>query len=169
VLRYNSSDCPVKHRTVSGVTPNCPVCQWSNGYFARNGRLQRIKCAPARAEDRGRAVGAPDSLQDLSGAPPDSPKAPQVRAPTVEPQRLADVAGAPDSVRWGTGLSGAPYDSSLPTTIFGGWGYKYPNHPTFNGIQVSNLQHITRAIAFNSRHSKEIKSSPKSKDNFNQS
>jgi hypothetical protein len=23
---------------------------------------------------------------------------------------------------------------SLPTTTFGGWGYKYPNHPTFNGI-----------------------------------
>jgi hypothetical protein len=45
---------------------------------------------------------------------------------------------------------------------FGGWGYKYPNHPTFNGIQVFNLQHITIAIAFNSRHSKEIKSSPKS-------
>ena len=35
---------------------------------------------------------------------------------------------------------------------FGGWGYKYPNHPTFNGIQVFHLQHITRAIAFNSRH-----------------
>jgi hypothetical protein len=44
-------------------------------------------------------------------------------------------------------------------TVSGG---EYPNHPTFNGIQVSNLQHITRAIAFNSRHSKEIKSSPKS-------
>jgi hypothetical protein len=158
----------VKHRTVSGATPDCPVCQRSNGYFARNGRLQRIKCASARAEDRARAVGAPDSLQDLSGAPPDSPEAPPVRAPTVEPQRLADVAGAPDSVRWRTGLSGAPCDSSLPTTIFGGWGYKYPNHPTFNGIQVSHFQHITRAITFNSRHSKEIKSSPKSKDNSNQ-
>jgi hypothetical protein len=36
---------------------------------------------------------------------------------------------------------------------FGGWGYKYPNHPTFNGIQVFHLQHITRDIAFNSRHS----------------
>jgi hypothetical protein len=70
--------------------------------------------------------------------------------------------GAPDSVRWRTGLSGAPCDNSLPTSIFGGWGYKYPNHPTFNGIQVFHLQHITRAIAFNSRHSKEIKSSPKS-------
>jgi hypothetical protein len=36
--------------------------------------------------------------------------------------------------------------------LFGGWGYKYPNHPTFNCIQVFHLQHITRAIAFNSRH-----------------
>jgi hypothetical protein len=130
------------------------VCQRSNGYFARNIRLQRIKCAPARAEDRGRAVGAPDSLQNLSDAPPDSLEAPQVRAPTVEPQRSVDVAGAPDS--------GAPCDSNLPTAIFGGWGYKYPNHPTFNGIQVFHLQHITRAITFNSRHSNEIKSSPKS-------
>jgi hypothetical protein len=65
-------------------------------------------------------------------------------------------------------VSGAPCDSGLPTAIFGGWGYKYPNHPTFNGIQVFHLQHITRAIAFNSRQSKEIKSSPKSKDNSNQ-
>jgi hypothetical protein len=114
-LRYNSPDRPVRHRTVSGDTPDCPVCQRSNGYFRRNGRLQRIKCAPARAEVRARAVGAPDSLQDLSGAPLDSLEAPQVKAPTVEPQWLADVAGAPDSVRWRTGLSGAPCDSRLPT------------------------------------------------------
>jgi hypothetical protein len=127
-----------------------------------------IQCATVRARVRARAGGTPDSLQDLSGAPPDSPEAPQVRAPTVEPQRLADVAGAPDSVRGRTGLSGAPCDSSLPTTIFGGWGYKYPNHPTFNDIHVFHLQHITRAIAFNSRHSKEIKASLKSKDNSNQ-
>jgi hypothetical protein len=89
------------------------VCQRSNGYFARNGRLQRMKCASARAEDRARAGGAPDSLQDLSGAPPDSQEGPHVRAPTVRTQRPADVAGAPDSVRWRTGLSGAPFDSSL--------------------------------------------------------
>jgi hypothetical protein len=36
--------------------------------------------------------------------------------------------------------------------LCGGWGYKYPNHPTFIGIQVSTLLHITRAIAFNTRH-----------------
>jgi hypothetical protein len=93
----------------------------------------RIQCATVRARVRARAVGAPDSLQDLSDAPPDSPEAPQVSAPTVEPQRSADVAGAPDSVRWRTGLSGAPCDSTLPTTIFGGWGYKYPNHPHIQG------------------------------------
>jgi hypothetical protein len=53
--------------------------------------------------------------------------------------------GAPDcSVRHATAVFQRPH--------FGGWGYKYPNHPTFNGIQVFHLQHITRAIAFNSRH-----------------
>ena len=126
-----------------------------------NSRLQHIKCAPARAEDRARAGGTPDSLHDLSGAPPDSQAGPQVRAPTVEPQRLADVAGAPDCpLRHAIAAFQRPH--------FGGWGYKYPNHPTFNSIQVFHLQHITRAIAFNSRHSKEIKSSPKSKDNSDQ-
>jgi hypothetical protein len=148
------------------VTPDCPVSQRSNGYFAPNGRLQRIKCAPACAEDRGRACGAPDTLQCLSGAPQDSPAAPQVRAPTVGTQRPADVAGALDSVRWRTGLSGAPCDSSPPTATFGGWGYKYPNHPTFNSIQVYTLLHLTRAIAFNTRHTKEIKSSPNSTQSF---
>ena len=53
--------------------------------------------------------------------------------------------GAPDCpVRHATVVFQRPY--------FGDWGYKYPNHPTFNGIQVFHLQHITRAIAFNSRH-----------------
>jgi hypothetical protein len=41
-----------------------------------------------------------------------------------------------------------------------------PNHPTFNGIQVSTLLHLTRAIAFNTRHTKEIKSSPNSTQSF---
>jgi hypothetical protein len=41
-----------------------------------------------------------------------------------------------------------------------------PTHPTFNGIQVSTLLHLTRAIAFNTRHTKEIKSSPNSTQSF---
>jgi hypothetical protein len=149
----------VPHRTVrcaSGATATSRATVDCN----------RIQCATVRAEVRARTGGAPDSLQDLSGAPPDSPEGPQVRAPTVETQRLADVAGAPDSVRWRTGLSGAPCDITPPTAIFGGWGYKYSNHPTFNGIQVSTLLHLTRAIAFNTRHTKEIKFSHNSTQSF---
>jgi hypothetical protein len=92
-LRYNSPDCLVSHQTArcaSGATATSRATVDCN----------RIKCATVRTRVRARAGGAPDSLQDLSGAPLDSPEAPQVRAPMVEPQRLADVAGAPDcSVR----------------------------------------------------------------------
>jgi hypothetical protein len=59
-------------------------------------------------------------------------------------------------------VSGAPCDITLPTTIFGGWGYKYPNHPTSMASMFSTLLYLTRAIAFNTRHTKEIKSSPNS-------
>jgi hypothetical protein len=67
--------------------------------------------------------------------------------------------GKPDSpVRHAT--------TSFQRPHFGGWGYKYPNHPTFNCIQVSTLLHLTRAIAFITRHTKEIKSSPNSTQSF---
>jgi hypothetical protein len=39
-----------------------------------------------------------------------------------------------------------------------------PNHPPFIASKFSHFLHLTRAIAFNTRHTKEIKSSPKSKD-----
>jgi hypothetical protein len=72
------------------------------------------QCATTRAELEQAPEGILDSEQDLSGAPPDYPMAQLSEAPTVEPQRLGDMAGAPDSVRWRIGLSGAPFDSSLP-------------------------------------------------------
>jgi hypothetical protein len=69
-----------------------------------------IQCATVHAEVRHALEGAPDSLQDLSGGPPDCPVAQKTEAPTVRIQRLGDVAGAPDSVRWCTGLSGGAPD-----------------------------------------------------------
>jgi hypothetical protein len=114
-LRYNSPDCPVSHRTVSGAhrTVRCDsgATATSRATVDCNALNARLRAQRSRA----RAGGTPDSLQGLSGAPPDSQAGPQDRAPTVEPQRSADVAGAPDSVRWRTGLSGAPCDCSLPT------------------------------------------------------
>jgi hypothetical protein len=140
----------VKHRTVSGahrtVSGAHRTVRCANGAMTTSRPTvdcKRNQCATVRARVRAATDGAPDSLQDLSGAPPNSPEAPLVRAPTVEPQRPADVAGAPDSVWWRTGLAGAPCDSILPTTTFGGWGYNTPTTPhsmaskfsTFNTLQ----------------------------------
>jgi hypothetical protein len=143
------------------------VSQRSNDYFARNGRLQRIKCAPTRAEVRARVGGTPNSLQGLSGAPPDSQAGPQVRAPTVGTQRPGDVAGAPDTVRWRTGLSGAPCVCSLPTASFVVVGaINTPTTPHSLSSKFSTFQLLTRALAFNSRPTQVVKSSPNSTQRF---
>jgi hypothetical protein len=83
-LHYNSPDCPVSHRTVSGV----PVEQ----------RLLRRQRSPAEAfnarqsaqksgtrEMAHRTVYSTCQVHHRTGAPPDSQATPPVRAPTVEP------------------------------------------------------------------------------------
>jgi hypothetical protein len=161
------------HRTVSGApeesvselasfgfllrynSPDCPVSQRSNGYFAPTVVCNAFNARQRAQRSRSRAGGTPDSLQDLSGAPPDSQAGPQVRAPTVGTQRPGDVAGAPDTVRWRTGLSGAPCDSSLHQTSSLVVGViNTPNHPTFKSSRFSHFQPLTRA-----RHS--IQDTPK--------
>ena len=119
-----------------------------------NGYLQRIYCAPARAEVRHAHADAPDTLQCMSGAPPDIKAGPEVRSfngrnPTELVTRLGHR-----TVRC------AIEQTAQSTVMFGGWGYKYPNHPTIHCIQVFHFSTTTRALAFNSRHTKEIKSSP---------
>jgi hypothetical protein len=111
-LRYNSPDCPVYTgqcpvpqgraalelaslgRLLHYNSPDCPVYTGLSGEPAEqrlvraNSYLQRIKCAPARAEVRHAHAGAPDTLQYMSGAPPDIQAGPEDSAPTVESQRL---------------------------------------------------------------------------------
>jgi hypothetical protein len=112
-LRYNSPDYLVSHRIVSGAhrTVRCDsgATTTSRATVDCNALNARLRAQRSRAH----AGGTPDSLHGLSGAPPDSQADPQVRAPTLRTQRPGDVAGAPDSVRWRTGLSGSPVDSSL--------------------------------------------------------
>jgi hypothetical protein len=114
-LRYNSPDCLVSHRTVSGAhrTVRCDSGATATSRTTVNCNALNARLRAQRS--RARAGGTPDSLQCLSGAPPESQAGPQDRAPTVEPQRSADVAGASDTVRWRNRLSGAPCDCILPT------------------------------------------------------
>jgi hypothetical protein len=63
----------------------------------------------------------------------------------------------------------APCDNSLhQTTSLVVGAINTHNHPPFIASKFSDFLHLTRAIAFNTRHTKEIKSSPKSKDHSNQ-
>jgi hypothetical protein len=170
VLRYNSPDMFSAHRTVSSApeesvselasfgfplrynSPDCPVSQRSNGYF-----VPTVVCNALNARQRAQRSRA------RAGGTPDSQAGPHVRAPTVGTQRLGDMAGASNSVRWRTGLSGAPCDSSLHQTASLVVGViNTPNHPTFKSSRLSNFQPLTRALAFNSRHTQVIKSSPNS-------
>jgi hypothetical protein len=125
-----------------------------------------IKCATVRARVRARAGGAPDSLQDLSGAPPDSPEAPQVRAPTVDPQRSADVAGPtvePQRSNPNCPVRHATEHFQWPFLVVGAI-----NTPTTPHSMASKLPlfYTLQELAFNTRHTKEIKSSPNSTQSF---
>jgi hypothetical protein len=170
-FRYNSPDCPVHHRTVSGAprksnselasfgnplrynSPDCPVSHWTMSGAHRTIRCDSGATATSRAtvdcnalnarlraqRSRARTGGTPDSLQGLSGAPPDSQAGPQVRAPTVGTQRPGDVAGARDCPVAHRTVRCARRQQPPPTVKFGGWGYKYLNHPHIQVIQVFHL------------------------------
>jgi hypothetical protein len=115
-----------------------------------NSRLQKVnsdqQCATARAEVRAGAEGTPESEQDLSGASPDCPVAPHVRAPTVGTQWVGDMAGAPDSV-WC-----AIRQKPSPTTILVVGAINTPQPPHFNVSKFSAIKPRTRALDFIPRH-----------------
>jgi hypothetical protein len=154
-LCYNSLDS-VRWRTgLSGV----PAQQ---RLLRANGRLQKalnaLECAPESEQSQ-------MAHRTLNSACP-------VHHRTVRWPRRQKLQGRNPTTRWRgrrTGLSGAPCDSSLHQTaslVVGA--INSPNHPPFIASKFSDFLHLTRAIAFNTRHTKVIKSSPMSKDHSNQ-
>ena len=83
-----------------------------------------------------------------------------------ESNGIGDVAGAPDMSGVHRTVRCTIDRQPSPTVKFGGWGYKYPNHPHIQVIQVFLLQPLTRALAFNSRHTQVIKSSSNCTQSF---
>jgi hypothetical protein len=127
-LRYNSPDYPV-HQAEQRLQAPTVVC---NG----TGTVNSVHCvrrSQSRRQKAHRIVNNDCPVHHLS------------EAPTVRTQRPGDLAGAPDCpVRHTTAAS--------TNGQFGGWGYKYPNHPPFIESKFSAFKHHTRAIAFNTRH-----------------
>ena len=146
--------------------PDCPVCTGLSGatpeqrLVGANGYLQRIKCARSTRRSQARPFWHTGQGTVHVRCAPDIQAGPQVRSsngqnPTAVMtwQGHRTVRCAPDCpVRHRT-------DSPANGQVW--WlGYKYPNHPTIHCIQVFHFPTTTRALAFNSRHTKEIKSSP---------
>jgi hypothetical protein len=95
-LRYNSPDCSLSHRTVSGAHRAVRCDSGATTTLSATVVCNALNARQRAQRSRARAGGTPDSLQGLSGAPPDSQVGPQDRAPTVGTLRPGDVAGAPD-------------------------------------------------------------------------
>jgi hypothetical protein len=157
-LCYNSSNCPVRQR--------------SNGYTVPMVVCKNIKCATVRACARRSQDRRQKAHQTVNSDCPGHHRT--VRWPSCQKLQRSEPN---DRVTWlahRTVSGGAPdcpvrHATTASTNgSFGGWGYKYPNHPPFIASKFSAFTPHIRAIAFNTRHKQEIKSSSKSKDNSNQ-
>jgi hypothetical protein len=121
--------CSLVWRTgLSGVPPDCPVSQWSNGHLRATVDSDSEQCSTVHAAEV-RAEGQRST--GLSGVAPDCPvlredKASNGRpAPTLTKrmtwQRTEHCPVAHRTVRWRTGLSGVPITSSLLQRLQFGW------------------------------------------------
>jgi hypothetical protein len=132
------------------------VCQRSNVYFAPT-----VVCREQLMRYKAEPEGAPDSLQDLSGAHR------TVRWPRRQKLQRSNPNGR---VMWlvHRTVRCAMRQQPPPTAHLVVGAINTPNHPPFIASKFSAFTPHTRAIAFNTRHKQEIKSSPKSKANSNQ-
>jgi hypothetical protein len=144
-LRYNSPDCPV-YTGLSGEPR-------SNGYFRANGYVQAHSMRASGAQSSGAPILVHRTMNSSCPVYTGHPGGSTVRSSNGQnPTAMLTWQGAPDCPVC-TGLSGAPSNrQGFSTATFGGWGYKYPNHPTIHCIQVFHFPTTTRAITFNSRH-----------------
>jgi hypothetical protein len=131
-LRYNS--------------PDCPVCQQSNGYYSANGHLQQqlMHYSARRSQSRARRRTGQWTVTvrcttGLSGGP--DVRSSNGQNPTVGWRG------------WRTGQCSVRHATeALTNGSFCGWGYKYPQPPHLNASKFSAFTPHTRAIAFNTRH-----------------
>jgi hypothetical protein len=112
----------------------------SNDYLGANGYLQAHSMRARGAQTSGTPILAHrtwNSTCPVCTGHPGGPRSQKLQR--SESNGIGDVAGAPD-------MSGAPSNRQPPPTVkFGGWGYKYPNHPHIEASKFSTSQPLTRA------------------------
>jgi hypothetical protein len=150
------------------VAPDCPVCQRSNGYSIMADSNGNLKSATVRRQFAQSQSRRQNAHRTVSSDYPVHHRT--VRWPSLSELQRSNPNGWVTWLAHRTVFGGAPGCQVRPSTaaqhqrLFGGWGYKYPQPPSLQGIQVfSAIAFNTRALDFTPRHKQEIKSSPKSK------
>ena len=129
LVRYNSSDMSGVHRTV-----RCDI-------EATDTSAPTATCSALNARQRAQKSGTPilahqtlNSTCPVCTGHPGGPRSQKLQR--SESNGSDDVAGAPDMSGVHRTVRCAIEQTAPPTVKFGGWGYKYPNHPTIHCIQV---------------------------------
>jgi hypothetical protein len=155
LVRYNSPDMSGVHRTVrcnSGATAI---------------RRQRLPAAQLMRAQRAQKSGAPilahrtrNSACPVCTGHPGGPTSQKLQR--SESNGTGDVAGAPDmsGVHRTVRCAIEQTASQWPLLVVGA--INTPTTPPFIASKFFHFPTTTRALAFNSRHTKEIKSSPNS-------
>jgi hypothetical protein len=154
-LRYNSPDMSGAHRTVRCASGATATSRQRSTAGALNVRQRAQKSEHARVAHQTAYRACPVHHRTAR-------RAHKSELQRSEPNDLVTwlahrtvSGGAPDSVRWRTGLSCAPCDSSLhQTTSLVVGAINTPTTPTFKSSKFSTFQLLTRA-----RHS--IQDTPK--------
>jgi hypothetical protein len=145
---FHSSRSPIIHRT-------CPVCTGLSGatsgqrLLRANGHLQAHLLRARSAQSSGTREQAHRTL--YSACPVHHRTSRRAQGQNSNGQ----IATA--MVTW---LSHRTVRCTIrqtapPTVKFGDWGYKYPNHPTIQGIQVFQLPTTIQELAFIAKHTKK--------------
>jgi hypothetical protein len=122
-----------------------------------NDHLQAHSMRARSAQKSGTPILAHRTLNSTCPVCTGHPGGPRIqKLQRSESNGIGDVARAPDmSGVVCIGLSGAPYDRQPPPTVkFGGCGFKYPNHPHIQSIQVFQLPTTIQELAFIAKHTK---------------
>jgi hypothetical protein len=147
LLRYNSPDCPV-YTGLSGATPEQRLLR-------ANGHLQAHSMRTRSTQKSGTPILAHRTLNSSCPVCTGHPGGPRSQNSNGQIPTALVTWLAHRTCPVCTGLSGAPYDRQPPPTVkFGGWGYKYPNHPTIHCIQVFQLPTTIQELAFIAKHTK---------------
>jgi hypothetical protein len=152
--RVFTSAAPLKFTGLSGVHRTVRCNSGATAISAPTATCDAFNARQKRAVARHAGAGAPDIEQYMSGVHRTSRQAPKTK-PQRSIQRLfGDVAVAPDMSGVHRTVRCTIRQTAPPTVKFGGWGYKYPNHPTIHCIQVFQLPTTIQELAFIAKHTK---------------